>query len=346
MKKYLLKMTIFAVLVFGILLSVGVMIDPYNVFHYENPVNNGVEANKNFIKMKHVLANKEKFDSLIFGSSRAGFVDVTQLEDGRYYNMCSSEAVPAEHLRLIRELIDEGFIPKNLLVMVDDISCFVDPAGHEELLYRVPYPVGGVLDELRFYLRYCDLVTNLESLSVIRAHEDNDAEYAERFRESGSERLDGVSHFDGTNQEGYWSDYYELRLEESIAELQELVDLCEEYDIRLRIVTNPTYYKTYALGAANGYLDFLEALADVTEFYNFSGFSDVTTNDANYFETSHFTPQVTSLMMDVVYGGKTDETLLAQGFGVRVTKENKEEVLALLREQCAENLGQMPGSED
>lgn len=337
MKKYLLRMAIFAALVFAILLSVGVIIDPYNVFHYENPVNNGVEANKNFIKMKHILANRDEFDSLIFGSSRAGFVDVTQLEDGRYYNMCSSEAVPAEHLRLVRELIEEGFVPKNILVMVDDISCFVDPALHDELLYRVPYPVGGVLDKLKFYLRYCDLVTNLESLSVIREHEDNDPEYAERFRRSGSERLDGVSHFDGTYQEGYWSDYYELRLEESIAELQELVELCGEYDIRLRIVTNPTYYKTYARGAANGYLDFLEALADVTEFYNFSGVSDVTTNDANYFETSHFTPQVTSLMMDVVYGGKTDAALLAQGFGVRVTQENKTEVMELLRRQYEEN---------
>lgn len=336
MIKYLTKMAAFAVVVLGIILSISIVIDPYNVFHYSNPVNNGVEANKNFIKMKYILDNQEKFDSLVFGSSRAGFVDVTQLSDGKYYNMCSSEAVPAEHVRLIKELIDEGFVPKNILVLVDDISCFVDPAGHEDMLYRVPYPVDGILDEIRFYGKYCDLITNVESLTIIRNHEDNDPEYTKRFQETGSERLDGVSHFDGTNHEGFWSDYYELRLSESIAEIQELVDLCEAYDINLRIVTNPLYYKTYARGVENGYLDFLEELSKVTEFYNFSSFSNITTNDSNYYETSHFTAETTRLMMDVVYHGWSDEELLVQGFGVKVTEENKDEIMASLRMQANE----------
>ena len=50
MKKYLLKISIFALLLIGSIVAFSVAIDPYNVFHYEYPVNNGVEANKNFIK--------------------------------------------------------------------------------------------------------------------------------------------------------------------------------------------------------------------------------------------------------------------------------------------------------
>lgn len=336
MTKYLIKMAAFAVIVLGFILSISIAIDPYNVFHYANPVNNGVEANKNFIKMKYILDNQDKFDSLIFGSSRAGFVDVTELTDGRYYNMCSSEAVPAEHVRLIKELIENGFVPENVLVMMDDISCFVDPSGHEDMLYRVPYPDGGFIDELRFYAKYCDLITNVESLPIILNHEDDDPNYTKRFQESGSERSDLVVDFDGTNHAGFWADYYELRLDECIEEIQELVDLCEEYDINLRIVTNPLYYKTYARGVENGYLDFLEELAEVTEYYNFSGFSNITTNDDNYYEPSHFTPQTTQLMMDVVYDGWSDEELLAQGFGVKVTADNKEAVIDLLRKQSEE----------
>lgn len=339
MIKYLTKMAAFAAVVLGIILSISIVIDPYNVFHYSNPVNNGVEANKNFIKMKYILDNQEKFDSLIFGSSRAGFVDVTQLSDGKYYNMCSSEAVPAEHVRLIKELIDEGFVPKNILVLVDDISCFVDPAGHEDMLYRVPYPVGGILDEIKFYGKYCDLITTVESLSVILNHEDDDPNYTKRFQESGSERSDLVVDFDGTNHAGFWADYYQLRLDESIAEIQELIKLCEDNNINLRIVTNPLYYKTYARGVENGYLDFLEELSKITDFYNFSSFSNITTNDENYYEPSHFTPETTQLMMDVVYNGWSDEELVAQGFGVRVTAENRAEVLTLLRTQANEWLG-------
>lgn len=336
MTKYLVKFTAFAAVVVGLILVISMAIDPYNVFHYSNPVNNGVEANKNFIKMKYILDNQDQFDSLVFGSSRAGFVDVSQLTDGRYYNMCSSEAVPAEHVRLIKELIENGFVPKNVLIMMDDISCFVDPDGHEDMLYRTPYPTEGVLDELKFYSKYCDLITNVEALPIILQHEDDDPEYTQRFRESGSERSDLVVAFDGTEHAGFWADYYELRLDECMAEIQELIAVCEEYDINLRIVTNPLYYKTYARGVESGYLDFLEELSKVTEFYNFSSFSNITTNDANYYEPSHFTPQTTKLMMDVVYNGWSDEELLAQGFGVKVTEENREEFIALLREQATE----------
>lgn len=336
MKKYLIKISVFAAIVLGIIVSVSVAIDPYNVFHYEYPVDNGIEANKNFIKTKYILSNPDKFDSLIFGSSRAGFVDVTQLNDGTYYNLCSSEAVPAEHLHILKVLKKNGFVPENVLIFMDDISCFVDPATHEQMLYRVPYPSGGLISHLKFYAKYCDLITISESLEVIRNHGSGDEGYTERYRENGSERLDHVSTFDGTNQPGFWSAYFELRLDACIAEIQELVDFCDENDIELRIVTNPLYYKTYAIGVENGYLDFLEALADVTEYYNFSGYSDVTTYDGNYYETSHFTAGVTRMMMDVVYHDWCDENLLSQGFGVKVTAENKREVITLLREQAAE----------
>lgn len=335
MKKYLIKLSVFAAIVLGIIISVSVAVDPYNVFHYKYPVDNGIEANKNFIKTKYILSNPDEFDSLIFGSSRAGFVDVTQLNDGKYYNLCSSEAVPAEHLHLLKVLKKNGFVPENVLVFMDDISCFVDPATHENMLYRVPYPSGGLISHLKFYAKYCDLITISESLDVIRNYGNGDPGYTERYRENGSERLDHVSTFDGTNQPGFWSDYFELRLEECIAEIQELVDFCEENDIELRIVTNPLYYKTYAIGVENGYLDFLAALADVTEYYNFSGYSDVTTYDGNYYETSHFTAEVTRMMMDAVYHDWSDEALLSQGFGVKVTQENKDEVMNLLRGQAA-----------
>lgn len=336
MKKYLLKISIFALLLLGIIVSVSVIIDPYNVFHYEYPVDNGVEANKNFIKTKYLLKHSDEFDSLVFGSSRAGFVDVASLPDGKYYNMSSSEAVPAEHLNTLKVLIKNDFVPENVLILMDDISCFVDPALHEEMLYRVPYPTGGFLSHLEFYRKYCDVITNLEALQVILNYQEEDSAYTRRFRESGMERTDIVVNFDGTGHGGFWAEYYSLRLEECMGEIRELIELCEEYDINLRIATNPLYYKTYANSAENGYLDFLEALSELTDFYNFSSFSEITTNDANYYEPSHFNVETTKLMMDVMYQDWHNEELLAQGFGVKVTKENKDEFLAFLRQQASE----------
>lgn len=341
MKKFLLKLLAFALILMGILMPVNVIVDPYNIFHYDNPCDNGVEPNKNFIKTKYILNNPDKFDSLVFGSSRAGFLDVSAIPDGKYYDMCYSEGLPAEHVNTLKVLIKGGFVPKNVLVLVDDISCFVDPASHENMLYRVPYPTGGPISFIEFYAKYCDLITTYESLSVMKEYRESgkaDPDFAVRFRETGTERLDKPSEFDGTDGmgnelPGYAAAYYSLRLEESIEDMRNLKELCDKYGIKLTVVTNPLYYKTYEVAAENGYLDFLYELADVTEYTNFSGISDVTTTCSNYYETSHFTPYVGWAMTEYVYNDFTDDYLSAQGFGVKVNSANRDEFISLLKNQ-------------
>ena len=68
MRKFLLKILIFAA--YAILISIisSVWADPFNVFNWENVRANGVQPNKNYIKMKYILANPEKYDSFLFGS--------------------------------------------------------------------------------------------------------------------------------------------------------------------------------------------------------------------------------------------------------------------------------------
>ena len=341
MKKFFLKLLAFTLLLTAIFAPVNMVIDPYNIFHYDDPRDNGVEPNKNFIKTKYILHHQEDFDSLVFGSSRAGFLDVEQIPDGKYYDMCYSEGVPAEHVDTLKVLIRGGFVPKNVLVMVDDISCFVDPTMHQNTLYRVPYPTGGPISWLEFYAKYCDLITTYDSLSVMRDYKASgkaDPDFSERFRRTGTERLDKVSEFDGTDGAGnvipgYTAAYYSMRLEESLQDMRDLKELCDRYGIRLTVVTNPLYFRTYETACENGYLDYLYGLADVCEYVNFSSISNVTTECGNYYETSHFTPYVGWAMIEIVYNGFEDDILRDQGFGYPVNAQNKDAFLALLQEQ-------------
>lgn len=341
MKKYLLKILLYTALLTAVFASVNMGIDPYNIFHYNVPRNNGVEPNKNYIKTEYILHHADRFDSFVFGSSRAGFLDPSLIPNGHYYNMCSSEAVPAEHLSILKVFIRKGIVPKNLFVMIDDITCFVDPALHQTILYRVPYPSGGLSDKVKFYLQYCDLITTGESLKVMREYRNKenakDADYVTRYQTLGCERLDKDPYYiEGAFDCGYWADYYALRVSEAVEDIKELKELCEQYDINLILVTNPLYEKTYARGVENGYIDFLEALSGVTDFWNFSSFSDITMNEENYYEASHFTPKIAAKMIDTVFGDDPDGELWAQGFGIHVTEENREEFIAFLRHQAKE----------
>ncbi|MCR4738670.1 MAG: hypothetical protein K5886_00250 [Lachnospiraceae bacterium] len=337
MRKYLLKLCIYILILFTIFASVNVFIDPYNIFHYSAPKNNGVESNKNYIKTRYILDNPDKFDSFVFGSSRAGFVNTYDIPDGKYYNMCSSEAVPHEHLRILKVFIKNGIVPKNVLILLDDISCFVDPALHDQMLYRVPYPDDDPVSKMKFYYRYCDLITTMEALRVMRAYVDDDPEYLNRYLNSGSERMDRkASEIAGDFSEGYWADYYSLRIDEVISDIEEIIKLCADNGINLIFVTNPMYYKTYTLGVEQGYLEFLDALSKVTDFWNFSSYSDITVDTANYYETSHFTPDTGRMMIDTVFRGAYDERLYSQGFGVHVDSDNREEFISMIKRQAGE----------
>lgn len=345
MKKLIVKFTAFILILALAVIPVSVLIDPYNVFHYMNPKNNGIESNKGFIKTKYISRNHDEFDSLLFGSSRAGFVDIGYLNEktgGRFYDMASSESLVSEQTAELKVLIKSGFVPKRVWVMVDDISCFVNPALHENMLYRVPYPDKGIVDEAEFYLKYMDLITIFNSVDVI---EENAAKmaaeglseeeysydsyanmsYIERYRSTGCERLDKVSQFNPDEpqyQTGYWCDYYSLRAQEAIEDMAELVSLCEKNDIELTVLTNPLYCLTYDIGVQNGYLEYLHGLAEVTDYYNFSGPSDITNDYHYYYETSHFTPEVTRMMIDAVTEGGSEGI-----FGRYITKENRDELV-------------------
>ncbi|MCR5410335.1 MAG: hypothetical protein K6E90_05060 [Lachnospiraceae bacterium] len=310
--------------------------DPFNVFHVSAPRNNGVEPNKNYLKMNNVLTHPGKYDSFLFGSSRVGFIDVQKLDDGVYYDMMYSEGTPAEHYENLVDMIDRGIVPKNVLIGLDDISYFVDPSDHVNQLYRIPFPWRGTLsDKTDFYLRYFDLITLSQSLSVLKEHmnNDNDPGYQTRLLETGTENLDIPPVYDDEGAKAWWSDYYYPR-EESFEDIRKIVELCDEYDINLRFFTNPVHALTYAKDIDNGYLVFLKRLAEVTPYWNFSGFNGVTLDYSLYYETSHYCPAVGDMMIDAIYHGETDDKLLSQGFGMYVTEDNVDELIDILEEQA------------
>ncbi|MBQ8956870.1 MAG: hypothetical protein IJ075_07875, partial [Lachnospiraceae bacterium] len=55
-KKFVVKCIVFALILGVIFIPFSVIIDPFNIFHVSAPRNNGVEPNKNYMKMHNVLS--------------------------------------------------------------------------------------------------------------------------------------------------------------------------------------------------------------------------------------------------------------------------------------------------
>lgn len=324
MKSFLKKLLPFVLFILLLELAIPMLVDPYNIFHWSQLRDNGVEPNSNYIKTQYVLHNPERFDSFLFGSSRTGFIDVEKIDDGgSWYNMSYSEGLPAEHLDTLRTFLENGIVPKTVMIGLDDISCFVDPSQHANQFYRIPYPRTNPLG---FYAKYLSIKGVIASLDVILSYEPTDADYAARYYRSGSTVKDPTLGGEWEGDSPYWEDYYSDHIGTMLAYLDEIINLCEENDIRLILFTNPTYKSTYEHAVYYGYRGFLEYLTNhVDGYYNFSGVNDITADKTNYYEASHYTEAVGDLIIQTIFEEKNDDTLKSQGFGMYVTKDNLEE---------------------
>jgi hypothetical protein len=171
-------------------------------------------------------------------------------------------------------------------------------------------------------------------------HKGDDRNYRERFHRNGGRTrandLNPEKPYDWDKAVPTWELGYTNRIEESLAEIQEIIDLCEAHDIRLIIFSNPVHIITYQKSVENGYLDFLYRLSDIAEYYNFSGINDVTTDNSLYLETSHYKMAVGDMIIDAIFNKQLDERLHKQGFGYYVTRENRDALFTILKNQTGE----------
>lgn len=327
MKKFVWKVCVFTAYILLLTVFIPAWIDPYNVFHVNHIRDNGVEPNKNYIKMKYVLQHPDKFDSFLFGSSRVGSIHVENIPGERCYNMTYSIGLPAEHLDNIKSFIKKNIIPKRVYIGVDSFSYTENRENHYTQPLRCPYEYAQS-NPIDFYSLYFDLYIAIESLRTTFAYEPR-KDYDMTFYEYG-----WWCEY-GKETEMDWSSAVpeigaDNLLYETLDDIREIVNICNEYGIELIVFTNPMHQITYEASLEKDYLVFLKELAAITPYYNFSGLNAVTLNTDNYLDTSHYNAYIGDMMIDCICNGVVDEDLYEDGFGVYVTKENVEELILKL----------------
>jgi len=303
-------------------------VDPYNVFHWKNIRDNGVEPNKNYIKTKYIVNNPTKFDGFIFGSSRVGAIHVENIKDYHIYNMTYSAGTPNEHLRTLRTFIEEGVKMEIVCIGVDSLSYTEDSREHEKQALRCSYQ--HLQNPINFFLKYFDVAMIKQSIPVIK--QKLRVENVEVFYEYGA----GLPYViipkaDWENELPFIGNAQ--LLEETLQDIREIKQLCDENEIKLIIFTNPLCEVTYRESVNRNYLVFLKELANITEYYNFSGLNNIALDADNFYDTSHYNAFVGDMIISAIFEDEVDETLYEQGFGWYVTSDNINELLELLQEK-------------
>jgi len=340
MKKFFFKFFLLSFPLIIFVLFYSIVIDPFNVFHYKDIRDNGIAPNQNYIKMRHILDNPALFDSFLFGNSRVGFINVASIPGLRCYNMTYSQGLPREHKENLEVMIKKNIIPAVVLIGLDDIGCYTNPKTHHNQLLRMPYPADAVKNHAAYYkflMKYLAPSDMLESIKILISYKINngkDTTYIKQFNENGGMWIETmINNVDWENISVYSPPFHDYGIDNVIADIRSIIDLCNENNIKLILFTNPLHVLTYKQAVKNGYIDFLSRLSEITDYYNFSGINDITTDNDNYWETSHYKNKIGNLIIDGIFNNNTDQKLLSQGFGYHVTDENKKEFIDLLLKQ-------------
>ncbi len=302
--------------------------------------------NQHMFHPAYVYKNSNRFDSFLFGSSRVGVIDVTKIPTGKFYNMSYSLGVPAQHLAILKYFLKKGIKIKSVIIGLDEISFVSKGAKNEQDLLRIMHPDIGGPDRLKIFGMYFFRPPELSEIGqwwdrvilgivkgqIVMSSEGINLGFRERDKSIEREEKP-IFNF---TVKTYKPVIYPTKSSNAaFIILSELVALANTYHFSITFFINPLYAQLYINEAESLFLA-KARLAQLTDYYDFSGFNSVTTNPLNYYESSHYRYRVGDLIVERIFGGGS--VPVPDDFGVHVTKQNVGRHLEIQKQELEQYL--------
>lgn len=322
------KIILAAVLSVIPLLAYNLILDPFSVLRKDFD-SMWICPNERFVKTDYILRNPAKYDSFVFGSSRVSQIPIAPLNratGGRFYNMAVVSGVASENLRTLKLFLGSGVRVKNVLLGLDYFSFQMLPL--ENLVRNTMYP-ETFKEKVKFYYTYLTLAPDTGMLHEIK-FDGTDAAYD----------LLGTGEYDFVKKEKNLVLHPEEhdpkfrlpvfticrnRLDETIGEIREIVDLCEKNDIRLTVFLNPSHAWSYLCDDIAFMNTARARLAELTDFWDFSRPGAITEDNFSFIDIIHYRKKIGAMVVERMFGGKG---AAPADFGALVTRAGAAAYLA------------------
>jgi hypothetical protein len=324
-KKYFIIFTLSGVLLLlSILPIINYTSDPSRIFHkdYKTQYKN-FHPNKLFLKVIYLMENKEKFDTLVFGSSRGGFVDVSAVSPDAY-NMSHGFGTISTYLHILKTLLENGVKVQNVWLGVNDFAIWKD---HTNALHKLTYKNGYFANvplyaEWLFRIRTNALELWMKREPLLATHKITDTKVKVDSARKGELLIRTMKRDIQPATLGYTGIF---RIDETVEEMREIKTLCNQHGINLTVFTYPAFFRTYLRYDQNKIEEFKRKLVTVVDFYDFYELGDISINQHKWFEGSHFTPSVGDFLIDNIKKNNnlvTPETIDARMIEVKSLMKN------------------------
>jgi hypothetical protein len=300
-KKYFVySVIILSLLIFSAIPAVNYITDLSRTLHHDYRMRYAkFHPHKLFLKNVYLMDNKEKYDTLVYGSSRGGFIDVERISK-HAYNMSHGFGTITTYLHSLKALLNNGVKVKHVWIGLNDFDTWKD---HTPELHRLIYH-NNIFQDIRFYAHWLfriipgSITILKEDLPLIRTYEMTDPQKKVHKARSQQLLIRGKKRDIPPATLGYTGIF---RIDEAVKEVVEMKELCRTHGIDLTIFIYPTFYKTYLRYNQNRIEEFKRKLAQVTDYYDFYDIDKISINNDNWFEGSHFIPDVGDYIIDSIH---------------------------------------------
>lgn len=310
-----------------------VLHEDYN-YHYANN-----RENLAYLKIAYLLNNQNKFDNLIFGSSRVRFgINTNTLQSelgGKWYKVEYPGGTPLQHFHNLRSLLLKGYQPEKIILTIDDFDIWthfsLETLNDQYNRRMYPNGVGELIDFYKFYLFK---KPGNDELKIITG-ETKLKKYNRIIEENYGWGIPPSENPNAHKQKLSILPPYHPKMAnmkynytEPLRHIAAFKALCDKQQITLYIVYFPSTPKTLLARNHTSIESFKNDLLKISEFYDFSGIYSITSNLSNWNEMSHFR---TTIGDEIIQNIKKS-TAIPGKFGTLVSGKNIERHISLIKE--------------
>lgn len=325
------------VLVAILLAGFNMIVDPFGVFgdkvlkwHSYNMVNNPRVAKIGYLDQYH-----DRYDSYIIGGSKSSSISPELLNkyygnDASFYSMLMYGGDFHDYEKTLIYLIDE-YKPRNIVLhmSLQEISHYNEtPTDFKQSLHAKV--TGEAL--IPFYWSYLKLnpaygYTKLEGYA--KRSVDSFA-YAQFVPETGvynkikrdAEPVDDLEAYMSVNQAAFapFGKLEAVALDKNVAALKRMKEYTEASGATFRLITGATSEQEMLSYDMEALKTYWAKLAEVTDFWDFSGYSGVSGDPRYFYDTMHYRNTLGRMMLGYIF--KDPEVYIPADFGHYTTKSN------------------------
>jgi hypothetical protein len=326
---------------------INYVVDPFDIFHTQI-FDHQYQPNERYRQIEFLYKNHTQYNSYILGSSRVGTIDPQFIEKyivgSRFYNCVESLATNHDYLMNLKYFLDNKYELKNIYLQIDlDINMIEHKMSDDDYLRKYhPFNLGK--SKFTYYMQYLFMKPAIKNIyKKIEWKLKNKYSPIQIDENSGKYSWIEAEKLIESDQNAYIKSQSNLNInevnrtrggqciEENINDLKELVRLCRENNISLIIFTTPNNYNVIDTFDTKIYMRFLNELANVTPYWDFSGYNTITLDNKYYYESSHYRPIVAQLVAARIFNDNSID--VPDDFGVLVNQSNINKHLNILEKQ-------------